>query len=218
MEAIVDRTIETEHQGDTWVGQWVRYRYPDPKSSDGLMVEMKDHWLIAFKKESDALVPVPSEMEKEVFAALINERVQELQKEYNISSSGKVLYAEAVTIAESIIKRAWAGEWMGQQNSLLYTQHIASILDIEPSNIYYVMGSLGQERKAGLNGNIVIPWEEENTAYKRWEASTGHKSLTMGDFGNWGCSFCHQYGDEHDSPSSVKCVPKTTTEGNHNEG
>lgn len=103
-----------------------------------------------------------------------------------------------------LFERSQRGEYLGQLTGqqLFYVQEVAEIFG---TTMLDHIDELSAEGKIGLNGMILIPHEDQEEAFESWEKSTGHRRITVGDFGNWGCSACGQWGDEQDDPRDFEC-------------
>lgn len=206
MEKIVNATAQLDLKGTTWVAEWNSYT-----RSDG--TETPDRWLKILRKDADGLTPfeelsnISDEEYSRIVAAFAAQRVKTIQKEYGIPSPD----LDEIDISEKILARVWAGEWMGQLHNSYYffVENLASILGKDFPYILGLVDTLGVQRKAGLNGFIIVPWQEEENAYLSWEKQTGHKRLLVSDWGGWNCGHCGNSGDEYGpSPSKVACERK----------
>lgn len=108
-----------------------------------------------------------------------------------------------------LFERSQRGEYLGQLTGqqLFYVQELAEIFGTTMRDMLDHIDELDSEGKIGLNGMILIPHEDQEEAFDHWEKSTGHRRITVGDFGNWGCSACGQWGDEQDDPRDFECKP-----------
>jgi hypothetical protein len=210
MEKVVKSNTEISHKGDTWVGEWASYILTNGQ-------ETPDHWLVISKKESGVLAniennPDVDEDEIRLITKLVRaERVREIQGEYGIPSDE----TEMLAITEKILERSWAGEWMGQAGYGFFIDDLAGILNLEFIEAAQIVRTLNLQGKAGLNGFIIVPWEEQEAAYQSWDDATGHKRLLVSDFGGWHCNHCGNQGDEYGpSAKEVPCVPNGNQEGN----
>jgi hypothetical protein len=109
-------------------------------------------------------------------------------------------------------ERARNGEFLGQYNDqTLFVQEVAKLLDFSFSYTFDFVQELIQEQKIGLNGNILIPYEDYIATFTYLYKRTGHKLLSVSDWGYWGCQACSKHGDPDDpntaDPSKVPCVP-----------
>lgn len=215
MKKIVQHTLEVEHEGSTWVGEWCSFITRNN-------TETTDRWLKVARKEADGtLTPIEDihnpyagtgeeDKHETIIRLLASKRITEIQTEYGIPSES----VDELAVAELILARVWAGEWMGQlRNSYYYfIDNLGDVFNKEFLDASEIVEQLGAQKKAGLNGFIIVPWKEEESAYKSWEEATGHKKLNVSDFGGWNCSACGKRGDERD-PWAAK-VPCVTTEQN----
>lgn len=112
-------------------------------------------------------------------------------------------------VALELFERSQRGEFLGQasHNELFYVQDLAAILDQPMSTTLELVHELVGEGKLGLNGMILIPFEDQEDAFESLKQSTGHLRLSLGDFGYWGCEACGKFGDEYDNPRDFECSP-----------
>lgn len=212
MDKIVQSTLEVEHKDVTWVAEWCSFIIHDG-------TETRDRWLkVSRKEESGILTDIDVDddddedsdedaTKKDVIVRLLAaKRIQEIQAEYGIPSSD----VDELAVTELILARAWAGEWMGQLRNSYYffIDTLGEIFNKDFLEAADIVATLNRQEKAGLNGFIIVPWEEEEDGYKSWEKSTGHKKLSVGDSGGWDCQHCgnHAY-EEGPWAAKVPCVP-----------
>ena len=206
MQKVVQSTLEVEYDGDTWVAEWCSFIIRDGS-------ETTDRWLKVSRKEHDgSLTDIDtihedaSDHRESLFQLLAAKRVQEIQAEYNIPSAD----FDELAISENILARVWTGEWMGQLRNSYYffIDNLAAILGKDFVTASNIVNALNRQGKAGLNGFIIVPWEEEDDAFTSWEKSTGHKKLIVSDGHGWGCQFCGNHADERGPwASEVPCAP-----------
>lgn len=113
-----------------------------------------------------------------------------------------------------LFERSQRGEYLGQLTGqqLLYVQEVAEIFGTAMGDMLDHIDELSAEGKIGLNGMILIPNGEQEAAFASREKSTGHRRITVGDFGNWVCSACGRWGDEYDDPKDFPCEPESIVE------
>lgn len=149
------------------------------------------------------------DLESRVQAAVANERIQELQVEYAGATTDEGLLERA----KQILTRVWGNEYMGQQRNsyYFYLETLADILALGMDDEAFLFDGLHKAQFAGLNGAILVPFEEEKAAYEFLEKQTGHKKLEVSDSGNWYCDYCYNSGyndsETATSPSDVPCIP-----------
>lgn len=192
MEKIVKQTIEAEYEGDIWLAEWASFIMHDGSES-------YDRWLNVSRKEANGGLTDIEDIHEEdtdhyecIVQLLAAERVKEIQAEYGLPSEE----IDEVSISEQILTRVWSGEWMGQLRNSYYFfgDNLAKILGKDSSfEIFETIDTLRAQKKVGLNGFILVPWEEEDNAFKSWEKSTGHKKLTVSDMGGWRCEACGNF-------------------------
>jgi len=107
-----------------------------------------------------------------------------------------------------LFHRSEQGEYLGQlsSNQNLYVQDLAAILDLAFGHTRDLVDELVAEGKVGLDGMILVSNEHYEDSFRYWEEKTGHRRLTVGDWGPWGCQACGQSGDEYEDPSEYPCV------------
>jgi hypothetical protein len=210
MEKVVQSTTEVEFEDSTWVGEWVSYIIRDGS-------ETSDRWLKVSRKETDGTLTDIDDLyndntaseEREKREAIVRrvaaERIKTIQSEYGIPSDD----VDELAVSELILARVWAGEWMGQLRNSYYffIDNLAEIFNKDFLEAASLVRTLNLQGKAGLNGFIIVPWQEEDSAFKSWEEATGHKKLIVSDGSGWGCQHCGNHGDERDPwASEVPCV------------
>jgi hypothetical protein len=194
MERIVKQTIEAEYEGDTWLAEWASFIIHDGSESH-------DRWLKVSRKEEDGTRTDIDDIHEEysdhretIVKLLAAKRIKEIQAEYGIPSTD----LDELNVTEQILVRAWAGEWMGQLRNSYYffIDTVGEILNKDFLEAAKIIKTLNSQKKAGLNGFIIVPWEEEEEAFQSWEKSTGHKKLSVSDIGGWSCQHCGNYAYE----------------------
>lgn len=203
MEKIVKESQQVRHANATWLGEWVSYMI------DGK--ESKDRWLKLQKKVDGQFVSienlddVTTRIQREVEEHLCELREEELREEYGVLAPD----ADKLSIAEKILTDTWNGKWMGQTLSYyFYMENLARLLNITFMEASTIVDSLYRKKVAGLNGLIIVPWQEERDANALLEKRTGHKQLKLADFdGIWHCDYCMQHGEEGGlRPEETACV------------
>lgn len=208
MEKIVKQSLETEYEGDTWLAEWATSIMHDGS-------ETTDRWLHVSRKEEDGTLTAiddlfngdaeGTDLYEMVVQLLGDKRVKEIQAEYGIPSAD----LDELAVTEQILARVWAGEWMGQLRNSYYffIDTLATILNQDFLEAAAIVRVLNDQKKAGLNGFIIVPWKEEYDAFKSWEKSTGHKKLYVSDGAGWSCDFCGNRADEYGPwASKVPCT------------
>lgn len=113
---------------------------------------------------------------------------------------------EKEEIKEAILRyfdRASKGEYLGQPTGgLLYVGNIADILSFPVGYVRDFVEDLIEDKRIGLNGDILIPYKDYMETFKYWFDKTGHKRLTVSDFGGWYCTECGQVGSGDESETS----------------
>jgi hypothetical protein len=212
MEKIVQSSLEIEHEGVTWVAEWCSFIIRDGS-------ETGDRWLNVSRREPDGTLTDIDDIEsadegdtaKVIVRLLAAKRVQEIQAEYGIPSAD----TDELAVSELILARVWAGEWMGQLRNSYYffIDTLGEILNKDFLEAAKIVRTLNRQGKAGLNGFIIVPWKEEDDAFKSWEKATGHKKLDVSDGAGWSCGYCGNRADEYGpSASEVPCANKNTEE------
>lgn len=103
-------------------------------------------------------------------------------------------------------------EFVGQVDAnLLYVQDVANVLNIGRRGVLEAVKTLSGQRKIGLNGMILWDWESVNQHRTRQFERTGHKALSVSDFGWWHCAACDNGGDEMTNPKDYSCSDKEPT-------
>lgn len=112
------------------------------------------------------------------------------------------------SVVVSLFNRAQAGEFLGQQNDHFYLQDVASILGFSFPIIHTSVIKLEAQHRLGLDGNILIPWDERKANMDYGFASTGHKDYQISENGKkWWCRVCGSGGDFDElNPNDIPCV------------
>ena len=150
---------------------------------------------------------------KAVIEAVIAYRAIQLREEYNIAKARFANEVESYSKAAkdmivALAERSWAQEYVGQYNNVnLYLETVAYILEEPLGQISRWVGELIDEKRIGLNGAILISYENYEASRLRQEAFTGHKEYDSTDSGDWGCGYCgaHAWAEEGVDPHSMPC-------------
>lgn len=201
MERIIISANKVEDHGrPDLLAEWFTFRLPDGTVHG-------DRWLqVSLIQDGETILIDPEQPEGiEAHKRASSARIKELQTELGIHSDDY----HRVTVAERIIDRAWSGEWMGQKrNSLFYIQDLTAVMAIPLPSVAQLIASLNLRGKVGLNGAILIPFEDEAATFKKLESETGHKRLYKSDFGQWYCQHCGNSGSEEEPwATEVPCIP-----------
>lgn len=192
-------------------------------SFDGLQVEFRwrelsydgrsiDHWGKLVDPETGESIRFEQGkdwQEQAIRNAVAAFRVAQLREELQLANSIPFMTDEEVrkSTVLDLFERSERGEYLGQLSThqFFYVQNLAAILDMDMHRALEIVDRLVAEGKLGLNGMILIPHEQQEDGFRHWEKQTGHRRLSMGDFGNWSCSACGSWGDERDDPKAVAC-------------
>lgn len=120
-------------------------------------------------------------------------------------------------IVYDLFLRSENKEYIGQGSESLYVQDIHRILGYSTEfgylveSTYEIIDDLKAEKKIGLNGNILVPWERSEADRLYLEKETGHKEYDSSDMGGyWYCTYCGERGDWQDpekgDPKQVPCL------------
>lgn len=145
--------------------------------------------------------------EKGVREAAVAFRVNQLQVALDPFSVTTENLKETIV---NLFQRSRQGEYLGQySNSNLYIQDVARILDYPVNMVHDLVDELIKEKRIGVTGAILIPFEAYEEAFVSWFEATGHRKLTVSDWGYWSCGFCGQHGEPEDNltPAQVPCKP-----------
>jgi len=121
-------------------------------------------------------------------------------------------------VVYDLFLRSEQKEYIGQTNEFLYVQDIRRILSYSMEfgysmeYVYEIIDGLKAQKKIGLNGNILVPWERSEADRLYLEKETGHKDYDSSDMGGyWYCRYCGEQGDWQDpdraNPKQVPCIP-----------
>lgn len=200
MTLIIKSTAELEYKNELWRAEWVGYTFEGK--------ETKDRWFGISKKEHGDFVRIDEDADDDavldaVKAAFVQMRIDEIHNEYGTP----VTVEEKLEFSKKVLERSWDGDWMGQRSSWFYIDNLAQVLKTDFQEAARIVGLLEERKIVGLNGFIIIPWEEAEKTRQYLEDETGHKDLRRSDFGGWSCGHCFRNEDERGLvPSEVKCV------------
>lgn len=193
------------YQGDTTDVSWCHLSTVDTSNEytdyglrirvNGDSVDLDDNWR-AYNAAKALRIPEVREM-------LLSE----------INPNGLMSYfssrEDIAAAIKLIFAKVSAGEFLGQsRGTIIYVQNVAEILDFSVSIVLDVINDILIPRKEiGLNGMILSTWESQEEGRLSWEKHTGHKDLTVSDFGSWRCHYCgkHGDGDDRERPKDVTC-------------
>lgn len=175
----------------------------DGKSSIG-------HWGYLVDPSTGEDLRLDETVEKPFKAAASAFRVSQLRLELKVREISNLFESRDKAFAEKILElfeRNQSGDYLGQSsnNDLFYVQDAAKILDLSMKQVLSIVDQLVNDGKLGLNGMILVPHEDYTAAFTYWEEATGHKRLSVGDFGNWFCAHCNRHGDEYENPVDFPC-------------
>lgn len=109
-----------------------------------------------------------------------------------------------------LFERSQRGEFIGQSASLaianVYMQDIATILRLTEREALELIDELVAESKLGLSGMILVTHESYMDSFAEELKRTGHRALTVSDFGHWSCSVCFAGGDDYSDPKDYPCI------------
>lgn len=184
-----------------------KYSFSWAKSYDADSGVLLGAWAGVVKQGSEERVS--EDVRRAVFNAAAVFRVMELRAETNFNSLSLLSDREVIKrLVVEFAERSWEGDYLGQLSgsNSLYVQELAEILGLSLSSVLPLVDELRAEGRVGLTGYIFIPHEAEVASKQRLYESTGHRSLSVSDFGYWACSSCYQSGDEMTDPADFKCV------------
>lgn len=194
LERNVAESFPFTYEGEEYVAEWATY------SREG---QVLDAFVEVTYPNGDEVRE--STLSDKVKFAACDEKRARMQNEKGIDFT-KVSELTPDDVLE-LVQKAWLFGWIGQFNSLLYTQDVSNLLTGEPYNnhIFDLVKELHRTKAVGFTGNIFIEYAEEEATFARMKESSGHERLTVTDFGYWGCSACGKHGDDYDNPSDFLC-------------
>lgn len=136
-------------------------------------------------------------------------RKTELNKQYeNIISSSHSSPELLDDLIIDLYEQSTQGVYLGQisNNQLFYVQDLSQLLNFPNGFTLRKIDALIRDKRIGLNGMILISYEQYAENKKKAEIVTGHKGFNSSDFGNWFCSVCNQDGDEYTNPREFPCI------------
>lgn len=149
--------------------------------------------------------------------AAVAYRISQLRKEYfsEIDQVDFLLNIHEImkNVVEDVAQRSFAGEYVGQTSSQnLYLQTVVKILDTTMEIGNNLVKELIAEKRLGIAGNVLIPYERYEEERKEGQERSGHKSFISSDWGFWACEYCGANGDEESlEPEAIPC----TAEGHY---
>lgn len=188
------------YEGEEYEVRWRKVGY----TAESLL---KSDAYLQVRHAKDANQDITDEAEKFLLTNIRETRIAELQQELNITKP-----THDPEVAWSIIQRVWAQEYMGQWSNSYFFMHfeLAAIMKLDELEAMVVVENLHSKQLVGFNGAIIVPFEVELEAFSYWEKMTGHKRLTMSDFGYWRCDYCGNGGDPEDVMTALNtpCTAK----------
>lgn len=187
------------HEGLKLRYSWKEFFY---KEGDSM-----GYWGVLFDAESGEEVNLDYAEAGKFKAAASAFRISEIQSEINLNS---VEMSKADARKNKILEffeDSRKGKYLGQKshNSMFYVQDAAELLKISLKSAIGYVNELIQEEKLGLNGLIIVSYEDYAREKKIVREETGHKSISRSDFGWWSCSSCGKSGDDWTNPKDFKC-------------
>lgn len=133
-------------------------------------------------------------------------RIRQLHLEYGLDDSMFIVRKDRRERLKEVIldlaERSWKDEFLGQYLfGFLYTETVVEILKARDG--YELISELIAEKKLGLNGAILISYEEYAENFAAQERRTGHKKISFNDQGDWYCDFCKLEGDSQAGEKST---------------
>lgn len=139
-------------------------------------------------------------------------RIRQLQETYSFGSSLAYYQGDFTVAKNSIVelaKRSWDNEFLGQYMfSWLYLDNVALILELSLGEVQSLVRELIAEKKLGINGAILIPFEDYEAELEEKEKLSGHKEIHYNQEGGWYCGFCGASGESQsgDHPLDFPCI------------
>lgn len=110
-------------------------------------------------------------------------------------------------LVENIYRRVDNGEFVGQYQDLIYIQDVAEILQCDFDTVLKAIETvLIPEKRLSLNGFIFSEYKDPAIEREAMYKATGHKDISVSDFGYWACRACGKNGDDWDNPRDFDCV------------
>ena len=190
--------VKIDYYGNEYFAAWVLYY----SVADGHEL---GYWFITYKN-GDELSDFNDEG-KMIRNAAASLRSFEVRAQYD----EKIRYDFGLLLDAvlDIVNRHLNGEYVGQLSGSLYTTTIADILNVSENQVFDAVSILRNKKKVGLNGFILIPFEQDENNRKYLEKISGHKDFDRSDFGDWwACRACGNNGDweNGNKPSDFSCV------------
>jgi len=185
-------------------GLKIRYSWKEFFYEDG---DSMGYWGVLFDAESGEELNLDYAEAGKFNAAASAFRVSEIQSKINLNSVEMSKKDARKNKILEFFEDSQKGKYLGQKsnNATFYVQDAAELLRISLKSAIDYVNELIKEEKIGLNGLILIPYEDyarEKTIVRK---ETGHKSISISDFGWWSCSSCGKGGDDWTNPKDFKC-------------
>jgi hypothetical protein len=190
--------VKLDYYGSEYLAAWVLYY----SVADGHEL---GYWFMTYKNGEE--LSNFNDEGKMILNAARSLRESEVRSQYDTNKLHDAEYLSDTVL--DLFNRHLNGEFIGQTSGSLYTQNIAWILNISESSAINVVDMLRREKKIGLTGLILIPFEQDEGNRKYLESISGHKDFDRSDFGDWwSCRACGSMGDWEDGnkPSDFPCV------------
>lgn len=186
---------------------WEEQFYTDPNTQETRSVGFWNWFVTPGTKERYKGFD-DSFSEKMARAAVLGFRRAQLRAEFKEGEDGLQRFNTEEVILD-LFARSEKGEFVGQSgnNSLLYVQDIAKVIGVDYRSLLDEVDRLVEEGKVGLYGMILITAEEYESNFQHWFEETGHKRLSVSDWGYWACAACGKNGEPEDGAiEKIPCV------------
>lgn len=185
-------------------GLKLRYEWREFFDSEGDSI---GHWGALFDPETGEETDLEHDLKESFKAAASAFRVSELRRGLKLNSIDMFSDESKKKAILDLFYDSQRGKYIGQtsHNSLVYVQDISELLRLNLRVALRYFQELIEEKKIGLNGMILTSYSTYEESRVRQEKQTGHKSISISDFGYWYCATCKQRGDDYSDPSDYKC-------------
>lgn len=143
---------------------------------------------------------------KEVYDGYVESEMIETIVLNAVESVDQMDIEKVAVLVNDLYQRVDEGEFVGQALDMIYVQEVAEILQCDVRTVLKAIDEvLVPERRLSLNGMIMSEFKDPEIGRKIMEERTGHKDISISDFGAWHCAVCGKDGDDRDNPKDFEC-------------
>ena len=200
-----DWVFSLEVDGNKYRAIWMNYIRPfDSHEEHRLVIEKDGVEVSSYNNEENVAA---------IIEAVCSYRIRQVQDGYNIKNNvdfyGPNRKENMKKTILDLAARSWEDEYLGQHPfGFLYMETVAKILGVDIPQVGIWISELTDEKKLGLNGAILISYEEYEASLNRWEEHNGHKDFHTSDQGDWKCWYCEAgaFAEDELDPKNFECI------------